>query len=70
MKFPSINKQLQSQVDSQAGRFRPLEDPGWARRRAGSSLNAVVRQETEAGTVGAPPTPPGLQTPAPWSPSV
>ena len=46
------------------------EDPGWARRRAGSSLNAVVRQETEAGAVGAPPTLPGLQTPALWSPSV
>ena len=28
LKFPSINKQLQSQVDSQAGRLRPLEDPG------------------------------------------
>lgn len=31
------------------------EDPGWARRRAGSSLNAVVRQETEARRCGAPP---------------
>lgn len=29
------------------------EDPGWARRRAGRS-NAVVRQEIEAGAVGAP----------------
>ena len=28
LKLPSIKKQLQSQVGSQAGRLRPLEDPG------------------------------------------
>lgn len=31
-----------------------VEDCGQARRRAGSSLDAVVRQETEAGPVRAP----------------